>query len=380
MLKPWTKVQTRNGDIALVVCYHWKNRGYIESIKMTSKTKRIRCWVTFYPAELYNLCDYSEPSCTGEEAFDRIRQWLNSNKDDNTRLKAALTYQERYNETPLHRILAIRLAFYIIQTLIEDAPEALKMRDEFGRLPIHHACIYLGISLEVIQALVNSYPESIKVTDDWGYLPLYFPCMYKKTSLEVLNFLIDSYPDGIDQKDVNDETPLDWFKQMGYAMDPDNNGMLPLHQACNNGYSLHLIHFLIQAYPESPNVQDKNGMLPLHHACNNGYSLRLIHSLIQAYPESTTVQDNDRNSPLQYLTKIARRVDERGMLLLHREAAHFKGLNVEILPILFHANPEAIRLQDKLGLLPIHHASLNEASSLDALMLLIKLYPEGIVV
>jgi ankyrin repeat protein len=119
-------------------------------------------------------------------------------------------------------------------------------------------------------------------------------------------------------------------------------------------------------------------MLPLHHSCNNGYSLHLIQFLIQAYPESTTVQDNDGNTPWQYLTKAASRVYKRGMLLLHREAAHFKGLNVEILPILFNANPEAIGLQDNLGLLPIHHASLNEASSLDALMSLVKYYPKSI--
>ncbi len=113
-------------------------------------------------------------------------------------------------------------------------------------------------------------------------------------------------------------------------------------------------------------------MLRLHHVCINGYSLHLVHFLIQAYPESTTVQDNDGNTPLQYLTKTASRVDKKGMLLLHREAEHVRGLNVEILPILFQANPEAIRLQDNSGLIPIHHASLNQVSSLDALMLLVK--------
>jgi ankyrin repeat protein len=66
------------------------------------------------------------------------------------------------------------------------------------------------------------------------------------------------------------------------------------------------------------------------------------------------------------------------MLLLHREATNIRGLHVEMLPILLHVNPEAIRLQDKSGLLAIHHASLNEASSLDALMSLIKYYPESI--
>ena len=68
------------------------------------------------------------------------------------------------------------------------------------------------------------------------------------------------------------------------------------------------------------------------------------------------------------------------MLFLHREAAHCSGLNVEMLPVLLSANPEAIRLQDKWGLLPLHHASLNKASPLEALILLVKLYPEGISV
>ena len=122
-----------------------------------------------------------------------------------------------------------------------------------------------------------------------------------------------------------------------------------------------------------------NGMLPLHNACRNGYSMHLIYILIQAYPASTTIPDNDGNTPLQYLSKIASCMDERGMLLLHRQAAHLKGLCVGVLPFLLKANPEAIQLHDKSGLLPIHHACLNDASSLDTLMLLVKLYPESLL-
>ena len=71
--------------------------------------------------------------------------------------------------------------------------------------------------------------------------------------------------------------------------------------------------------------------------------------------------------------------DENGMLLLHRQAAYSKGLSLESLNILFDAHPEAIRVQDNLGLLPLHHACLNEVTSLDALMSLVKLYPESIL-
>ena len=79
-------------------------------------------------------------------------------------------------------------------------------------------------------------------------------------------------------------------------------------------------------------------------------------------------------------SESASRKDENGMLLLHRQAAHCKGLSVESLNILFEAYSEAIRIQDNFGLLPLHHACLNEVSSLDALMSLVTLYPESILV
>ena len=311
-------------------------------------------WIPFNTEELYNLCNKRQITCTREEAFERIREWLNRNKDNSTRLKKALTYQGRYSNSPLHTILEIGPPLDIVQNIINYAPETLQMRNEFGQLPIHYACIY-GASLEVIQALVKSYPDSIKVTDNHGgFLPLHWACR-KKASLGIVTFLFHSYPDGIDQTNEYDATPLDYL-QKEYEMTPDNNDMLPLHAM----------------------QIDINGMTPLHHACIKGYSLRLIHFLFQTHPESATIQDNDGYIPLQYLNKTASRVDDRGMLLLHREAAHSKGLCVAALPLLLKANPEAIGVQDKSGWLPLHHASLNEASSLDALMLLIKLYPESI--
>ena len=370
-------------------------------------------WVNSYkPVELYNLCDDSKIS-TGEEAFDKIRQWLNRNKDNYTRLKAAATYQGVCNQTPLHQILELHPPLDIVQTFIQYAPEALQMRDIYQRLPIHIACSH-GASLEVIRALVNSCPENIKVASNNGHLPLHFAC-HKKASLDIVAFLIESYPTSVKITASDGRLPLHsacWNKSalevITFLIDsyPDSikvkdiYGRLPLHGACQKKVSPAVVTFLIDSYPYGIDQTDRNdetpldwlkrteyaidkdskGMLPLHHACNNGFSSYFIHFLIQTYPKGTTVQDNDGNTPFQYLNKTASRVDERGMLLLHREAMHFRGLNVEMLPILFHANPEAVCLQDKSGLLPIHYAMLNEASSLDALMLLVKLHPESIIV
>ena len=250
-------------------------------------------------------------------------------------------------------------------TFLIEYPKSVKVKDNCGLLLLHQACLE-NYSLEKVTLLIDSYPKSVKVTDDHGSLPLHYVLnfiieyydeitdddndIFPHPPLEVWNFLIKSYPERIDQKDEDGRTPLDLLKETTYAMDTDNNGMLLLHHACIKDYYLFLIYFLIQAYPESSTVQDSNGKTPLQYLNKTASlidekgSLLLcqIYFLIQAYPESSTVLDHDRITPLQYLKERASVVDKRGMLLFQRKAAHFKGLNVEILPILFHANPEAI--------------------------------------
>ena len=309
----------------------------LESIKMASGTKRKHS-ETFDTNELYDLVDNIR-----EEGFDRIRQWLNINKDDNDRLKAAITHQGFLKLTPLHRILCRYHQLDIIEKIIKYSPEVLKMKNTFGRLPIHYACWNVA-PLEVIQALITASPDSIKVEDSARWLPLHWACHYN-ASLDVLNFLIESHPEGIDHKNRFGQTPLLILKQKKYAEKKDDNNMLPLHNACNNGYSLHIIRLLIQANPQS-----------------------------------WTIQDNVGKTPRQYLNETASRHDERGMVLLHRQAAHCKGLNIKILNMLFDAYPEAIRIQDNFGLLPLHYACLNEVSTVDIIMSLVKLYPESILV
>ena len=67
--------------------------------------------------------------------------------------------------------------------------------------------------------------------------------------------------------------------------------------------------------------------------------------------------------------------------MLHRLAACTKGnTNEDIFKLVFNANPEAIASPDAFSMLPIHHAVVNEASSLEMLMQLIKLYPESLFV
>ena len=144
-----------------------------------------------------------------------IREWLETNKNDDNRLKASITYQGLANDSPLHFLLCTCPPLDIIQTIIKYAPEVLIMKNNFGWLPIHYACLR-GASLEVIQALLTASPDTIKVRDNYGWLPLHLACQ-NDASLNVLNFLIESYPQGIDHKNKVGRTPLDFLKQIMYA-------------------------------------------------------------------------------------------------------------------------------------------------------------------
>jgi len=222
------------------------------------------------PCELYNLCcDDKEDK---EQTFLSIQQWLNNNKEKEQYFKLAATYNKGdHGRTPLHVLLYRgNPPLCIVETLIEYAPEVLKIENKCGGLPIHRGCCN-GSSLDIIRAMVNGYPESVTMaayagsftqnSTKNGFLPLHLAC-YNKVSLEILNFLIKCYPKGIEQKDKKGKTPLFILKETKYAMQKDASGKLPLHHACKNNYSADLISLLIQAYPKSINVKDRRGRKP----------------------------------------------------------------------------------------------------------------------
>jgi len=145
--------------------------------------------------------------------------------------------------------------------------------------------------------------------------------------------------------------------------------------------TLHLIRSLIQAFPEGCMTKDESGLIPLHHVCRNANvnNIRALKVLLDASPESFDVANNDGKNPFQCLKIVASQSDERGMFLLHRLAACSKGnTNEDTLRLLFNANPDAIALPDNFLMLPVHHAVLNQASSLEMLMQLIKLDPDSL--
>ncbi len=109
-----------------------------------------------------------------------------------------------------------------VQYLVEQYPDSVKVKDDEGLLPLHHAC-FTKTSLEVIRYLVEQCPDSIKGKICTGIIPLH--CALE-ASLEVVQFLVRTYPESIKEPDNYEETPLalfarsknklkDWMSRIG---------------------------------------------------------------------------------------------------------------------------------------------------------------------
>ena len=273
-----------------------------------------------------------------EGKWNSLLEWFQLNTNNVAHLKTAATSFRRWDrrkEMPLHVILSkFELPpVEVIEAFIKYTPEVLQIQTEEGMLPIHFALQYYK-STTVVQLLLEAYPDGLRVAARDGRIPLHKAIFYK-TPLEVLNLLVEAYPESVNEKSSQKEL-MQWKWETG--KDGEELSKFLLHRVCSGGYSNHLAKLVLETYPTSIRQRDYSGMVPLHHACanagNNGYSSHVINLLIQAYPKSTDVKDNKGKTPLQYLKETVSRVDERGMLLLHREATNIRGLHVEMLPIL----------------------------------------------
>lgn len=208
--------------------------------------------------ELYDLCDNADSDDT--ESIDSLRQWLKDNKNDKMRFRAAAVYQDNDTRmTPLHRLILMkRPPQDVVETLIQNAPDSVKIQDKDGWLPLHFACACRGFPIFVFVTLVNAYPESLDVANERGWLPIHV-AYYSNVNLEFLD-VISKY--SLPKQNNSGETPVDLLKASRYAEKKDRNGRIPLHHAGLKGVGPCVILALIFSYPDGLFLKDKIGKTP----------------------------------------------------------------------------------------------------------------------
>jgi len=106
-----------------------------------------------------------------QEAVDAVR----SNDVDTLRQLAAagtnLQCGNRFGETLIH--LACRRSHQdVVSFLIKEAGVSIKVRDDYGRTPLHDACWRCTVDLELMDLLLDSCPELLMLSDKRGHTPL----------------------------------------------------------------------------------------------------------------------------------------------------------------------------------------------------------------
>jgi ankyrin repeat protein len=274
---------------------------------------------------------------------------------------------------PLHIACKNDGSVNIVKKFLVTYPGAVQVKNSYGRLPLHHVC-----DADVTRLLLDAYPEGAKVQDECGCLPLHFACIHGR-SLKVLHMLLEAYPEGMDVREQSNKKPSFYLNCRAEFNFGGEKSFL-LHNAITCRFLSNLVKFLLKAFPESCLTQDTNGMIPLHHACVSNASNFLDYVIALLDVDNTislTLQDNQGRTPLQLLTHTSSTQDENKMLPLHRLVANSNTLSEQPLQLLIDIYPESITSPDKNGMLPFHHACLNEASSLEVLMLFVNFFSRG---
>ena len=284
----------------------------------------------------------------------------------------------------------------MVQLLYNTLPEAFRLRNNDGDLPIHSLCCNKDLdetnSLDILRFMLSIDPTLSREVVGGGYLPIHYAVM--ETSTTFCKELIDAYPESLRVETSGGWLPIheacegdrdDTADTIQYMLelDPelinaeDNSGWLPIHYAAADGMTKS-IELLLKFDPDaaSKEINDGNQQIPLHLACSyTNPNLSSIQVLYDAYPEAILARDRGRRTPLdiarnqptkdflqtqlvyarqaQDMTAMTT-LDENGWLLLHR--ALKEGASLGSIKLLMRANPAAVQVADQNGAHPLQIA------------------------
>jgi ankyrin repeat protein len=121
--------------------------------------------------ELLDLCSRAHEG-KDEKSFEKIRAFLDTHEMKQDFLKAAAEFKDKFNLTPVHYLAGAHAPPFLVEKLLQLAPDTAKMPDNEGNLPLHRACYKGAPSPDILNMLIDFYPKSITVKNIRGKLPI----------------------------------------------------------------------------------------------------------------------------------------------------------------------------------------------------------------
>jgi len=307
---------------------------------------------------------------------------------------SSIQYVDEWGRTILAKacIDGVASLFEVVQLLYNAYPEALVIRDDYGRLPIHHLCCNIDLDdstfLDILHLLNKDDAAALlRMADDGGYLPIHHALMNR--SANFCKELLVMCPETVRSESLN--------------------GNLPIHIACCSG-RVDTVHYLLEVYPESVHVTNFNGYLPIHEvilhgservdqhiavlellleydseaaskvetemfrlplhlACMYG-NLHSVQLLFDTFPKAIWARDRNGNTPLDLLWKsdsigniplikflegqLKYVSNESATRSLH--CALYNNTTLGVIKLLLDGSSDTLQLANSQGLLPIHIA------------------------
>jgi len=121
----------------------------------------------------------------------------------------ALLVQNKEGDTPLHLAVSSSSSMAHVVDCLIDKPdaEACLMQDCSGATPLH-AAIGNHVCLEVLNTIFAPAPEASRIIDHHGLLPLHYVAAFCHTPISFVKQLLEAYPNGISMRTADGDTPL----------------------------------------------------------------------------------------------------------------------------------------------------------------------------
>ena len=323
---------------------------------------------------------------------------------------------------PIHALLSNENTDNIHEILTymhEHNPASHHVLNTISSTLLHVACQRQGVNLATIENLFNAWPEAIRMIDNGGYLPIHDLCNNNKiddtAALAILQFMLDADPTlprvrtgeegylpihlAVDRMSVDFCKVLikTYPESVKVGANDDN---LPIHEACrfrDRDDAVDIVEYLLQLYPESINVQDSEGLLPIHLAALGG-NAKTIALLLEHDPDgaSKKTEDEKKYIPLHLACQRSTLDIVKVLYDAYPQAIHVRGeedgetpvsivesgpmkrfLKAQVLYARKAQDMKTMTTLDHNGWLPLHHA-LKDKAPLGSIRLLLEGNPSAI--
>jgi hypothetical protein len=171
--------------------------------------------------------------------------------------------------------------------------------------------VWAVVSTSIVSKLLEAHPNAVKVIDKEGCIPLHIACSktLHKNSLISIQSLISVYPEGIDERDYDGFLLSHYLTNYltSTSMKGQKSNKYLLHIAIVKSFSEHLGTLLVRGYLQLCLKRDNHGKISLHYACEGKMPVSLHHivTLLNASAESLYIEDWQSRTPRQILSNTA---------------------------------------------------------------------------